>query len=88
MRGIVRMFLGMMLTATAAAPLAAQAGTIRGTISDSAGPGLANAAVTVEGTDAPGRLGDRGRLRDPGRARRHSHGESATDRLPLASRPR
>jgi iron complex outermembrane recepter protein len=50
MRGIVRMFLGLTLTATAAAPLWAQAGTIRGTISDSAGAGLANAAVTVEGT--------------------------------------
>src|SRR5262245_8702816 len=50
MRGIVRMFLGLTLTAAAAAPLAAQAGTIRGTISDSVGAGLANAAVTVEGT--------------------------------------
>jgi iron complex outermembrane receptor protein len=50
MRGIVRMFLGLALTAAGAAPLAAQAGTIRGTISDSAGAGLANAAVTVEGT--------------------------------------
>jgi iron complex outermembrane receptor protein len=50
MRGIVRMFLGLALTATAAAPLSAQAGTIRGTISDSAGAGLANAAVTVDGT--------------------------------------
>ena len=50
MRGIVRMFLGLALTAAAAAPLSAQAGTIRGTISDSAGAGLANAAVTVEGT--------------------------------------
>ena len=40
----------MMLSATIALPAAAQAGTIRGTVSDSAGAGLANAAVTVEGT--------------------------------------
>jgi iron complex outermembrane receptor protein len=50
MRSIVRMFLGLCLTASAAAPLAAQAGRIRGTVSDSAGTGLANAALTVEGT--------------------------------------
>jgi hypothetical protein len=50
MRGIVRMFLGLSLTLTPAAPLAAQAGTLRGTISDSAGAGLPNAAVSVEGT--------------------------------------
>jgi len=60
MRGIVRMFLGIMITVTAAAPLAAQAGTIRGTISDSAGPGLANAAVTVEGTALRGVSGTGG----------------------------
>jgi iron complex outermembrane receptor protein len=50
MRGIVRMFLGLSLTLTPAAPLAAQAGTLRGTISDSAGAGLPNAAVSIEGT--------------------------------------
>jgi iron complex outermembrane recepter protein len=60
MRGIVRMFLGLSLTVSAAAPLAAQAGTIRGTISDSAGPGLANAAVTVEGTALRGVSGTGG----------------------------
>jgi iron complex outermembrane recepter protein len=60
MRSIVRMFLGLCLTASAAAPLAAQAGTIRGTISDSAGPGLANAAVTVEGTALRGVSGTGG----------------------------
>jgi iron complex outermembrane recepter protein len=49
-RGIRGTIAGMMLSATVALPLAAQAGTIRGTISDSAGAGLANAAVTVEGT--------------------------------------
>ena len=60
MRSIVRMFLGLSLTASAAAPLAAQAGTIRGTISDSAGPGLANAALTVEGTALRGVSGTGG----------------------------
>ena len=49
-RSIVGAFAGMMLSAAIALPAAAQAGTIRGTVSDSAGAGLANAAVTVEGT--------------------------------------
>jgi iron complex outermembrane receptor protein len=38
------------LALLAAAPLAAQAGTLRGTVSDSAGSALANASLTVEGT--------------------------------------
>ena len=50
MRGIVGMIAGLGLAAAAAAPLAAQVGTIRGTVSDSAGAPLANAAVSVEGT--------------------------------------
>ena len=50
MRGIVRMILGLTVAVAGAAPLSAQAGTIRGTVSDSAGAGLANAAVTVDGT--------------------------------------
>ena len=33
-----------------AAPLAAQSGTLRGTVADSAGAGLANASVAVDGT--------------------------------------
>ena len=49
-RGIVGMFAGLALALTVVAPLAAQAGTVRGTVSDSAGAGLANAAVAVEGT--------------------------------------
>ena len=36
------------------------------------------------GDRTPRGLGDRGCLRDPGRSRWHVHGESATDRLPLA----
>jgi iron complex outermembrane receptor protein len=49
-RSIVRLLAGLLLTAAASLPLAAQAGTIRGTVSDSAGVGLANAAISVEGT--------------------------------------
>ena len=49
-RRIVGMIAGSLLAMTAAMPLAAQVGTIRGTVSDSAGSGLANAAISVEGT--------------------------------------
>ncbi|MGH7580361.1 MAG: TonB-dependent receptor, partial [Gemmatimonadales bacterium] len=49
-RRIVLMFAGPLLAVITALPLAAQAGSIRGTVSDSAGTGLANAAVTVDGT--------------------------------------
>jgi iron complex outermembrane recepter protein len=57
MRRIVGMFAGLTLTVAAAVPLAAQAGTIRGTVSDSAGAGLANAAISVEGTTLRGTSG-------------------------------
>jgi iron complex outermembrane receptor protein len=50
MRCIVGMFAGLMLALATAAPLTAQSGTVRGTVSDSAGGGLASAAVSVEGT--------------------------------------
>ncbi|HEY9506062.1 MAG TPA: TonB-dependent receptor, partial [Gemmatimonadales bacterium] len=59
-RRIVRLTAGPLLALLAAGPLAAQAGTIRGTISDSAGAGLANAAVTVEGTALRGVSGSGG----------------------------
>jgi iron complex outermembrane receptor protein len=49
-RRTVGMIAGLMLAVAGAAPLAAQSGTIRGTVSDSAGGGLANAAISVEGT--------------------------------------
>ena len=42
---------GLVLAAMATVPLAAQTGTIRGTVADSAGEGLPNAAVTVDGTN-------------------------------------
>ena len=42
---------GLILALVATVPLAAQAGTIRGTVADSAGTGLAHAAVSVEGTN-------------------------------------
>ncbi len=72
-RRIVGMIAGLLLAVAAAAPLAAQAGTIRGTVSDSAGDGLANAAVSVEGTTLRGHLGVERRLRDPRRARPARH---------------
>jgi iron complex outermembrane receptor protein len=37
--------------ASAAVPLVAQTGTLRGTVADSSGSGLANASVSVEGTE-------------------------------------
>ena len=46
---LVRLLAGMMLT-LAAPPLAAQSGTIRGSVVDSGGAALSNAAITVEGT--------------------------------------
>ncbi|MDQ3427809.1 MAG: carboxypeptidase-like regulatory domain-containing protein, partial [Gemmatimonadota bacterium] len=49
MRPLVRMLAGLVLT-LAAAPLAAQSGTIRGSVVDSGGTALSNAAITVEGT--------------------------------------
>ena len=49
-RRIVGMIAGLMLAVATAGSLAAQAGTIRGTVSDSAGGTLANAAISVEGT--------------------------------------
>lgn len=48
-RPLVRMLAGLVLT-LAAAPLAAQSGTIRGSVVDSGGTALSNAAITVEGT--------------------------------------
>ena len=45
----------------------------------------ANAAIAVEGTDAPHHLGLERRLRDPRRAGRHPHGAGPADRLPLAA---
>ena len=49
-RRITGMIAGLMLAAATSQPLMAQAGTIRGTVSDSSGSGLANAAVVVDGT--------------------------------------
>ncbi len=49
-RCIVRMIAGLLLLGVTALPLAAQTGTIGGTVSDSAGNALANAVIVVEGT--------------------------------------
>ena len=46
----VRLVACLLLALVAAAPLAAQAGILQGTVSDSSGITLPNAAVTVEGT--------------------------------------
>jgi iron complex outermembrane recepter protein len=46
----VRLMAGASLVLLAASPLAAQSGTLRGTVADSAGGGLANASVAVDGT--------------------------------------
>jgi len=48
---IVRAMAYALIIAGAATPVLAQTGTIRGTIADSSGSGLANASVTVDGTD-------------------------------------
>ncbi len=50
MRGIVRLLAGVLVAWCPLATAAAQAGIIRGTVTDSAGGGLANATVSVEGT--------------------------------------
>ncbi|HEX3235162.1 MAG TPA: carboxypeptidase regulatory-like domain-containing protein, partial [Gemmatimonadales bacterium] len=52
-RDLVRLLIGIVMCMTlagAAGPLAAQAGTLHGTIADSTGGALASASVTVEGT--------------------------------------
>ncbi|HWB43317.1 MAG TPA: TonB-dependent receptor, partial [Gemmatimonadales bacterium] len=48
-RRIVWILAGLLLASAISQPLSAQAGTIRGTVSDSAGGGLANAAISVDG---------------------------------------
>lgn len=50
MRSIVRLLAGMLVAWLPLATAAAQSGVIRGTVADSAGGGLANATVSVEGT--------------------------------------
>ena len=49
-RPIACVVLALGLAAALAAPLAAQSSTLVGTVSDSAGEGLANASVSVDGT--------------------------------------
>ncbi len=48
------------LASVLASPLAAQSGTVRGTVSDSAGTTLPSASVVVEGTEARGVTGGQG----------------------------
>jgi iron complex outermembrane receptor protein len=56
----VRILACILSTLLAAAPLAAQSGSLNGTVSDSGGAPLANASVTVEGTGFRGTTGAAG----------------------------
>ena len=47
---LVRLIFALLLPSVLAGPLAAQAGILQGTVADSAGNGLLNATVSVEGT--------------------------------------
>jgi iron complex outermembrane recepter protein len=58
MRSVVRMIVGLALTL--AAPLAAQSGTIRGTVTDSSGSLLPNASVTVDASGLRATTGAQG----------------------------
>jgi iron complex outermembrane receptor protein len=53
-------FLSLIALVCGTAPLAAQAGTLRGTVTDSGGATLSNAAIVVEGTEARGVSGGQG----------------------------
>jgi iron complex outermembrane recepter protein len=57
-RPLVRTIVGLMLILPAS--LAAQAGTIRGSVADSSGAPLPNASITVEGTELRATTGGRG----------------------------
>ncbi len=59
-RHIVRAMAYILVFVGAAFPLAAQTGTVRGTIADSSGAPLTNASVTVEGTDLRVQSGNQG----------------------------
>jgi iron complex outermembrane receptor protein len=59
-RRVVRLLNSFALVLGIAAPLAAQSGTIRGTLTDSAGTTLPNASVVVEGTPARAVTGGQG----------------------------
>ena len=57
---VVRIFTSLGLALTTVAPLAAQSGTVRGTVTDSSGSSLANASVVVEGAEARATTGGQG----------------------------
>ena len=60
MRHVVRIVAYAFALGCFATPLAAQAGTIRGTVRDSTGSPLANASLTVEGTTVKATSGSQG----------------------------
>src|SRR5215207_7424623 len=60
MRRILRMMAYTLVIGCGATHLAAQTGTIRGTVTDSSGSALANASVTVEGLELRASSGNQG----------------------------
>ena len=82
----VRMVACILLLLLAAAPLAAQSGSLQGTVSDSSGAPLANASVIVEGTGLRAVAGNNGNYEVRGvpagthtvRARLIGYGSSST----------
>jgi iron complex outermembrane receptor protein len=60
MRHMVRAMAYALVIGCAATPLAAQAGTIRGSVADSIGSPLPNASITVDGTELRATSGARG----------------------------
>jgi iron complex outermembrane receptor protein len=50
MRHIVRLMVYTLIVGCVASPLAAQAGTLRGSVTDSSGSALSNASITIDGT--------------------------------------
>jgi len=60
LRHVVRIVAYALALGCAAAPLAAQAGIIRGTVRDSSGAPLANASVTIEGSMVKATSGSQG----------------------------
>ncbi|MGH7527050.1 MAG: carboxypeptidase regulatory-like domain-containing protein, partial [Gemmatimonadales bacterium] len=60
-RPVVRMIVGIGLALATAAPLAAQAGTIRGSVADSGGAAISHASLIVEGTGLRTTSGSEGR---------------------------
>src|SRR5215207_9668707 len=59
-RRIIRVIAYTLVIGSGATPIAAQTGTIRGTVADSAGSALPNASITVDGTELRTSSGNQG----------------------------